>query len=108
MSLLKFVTYEGCSKSSGLYLVALSRDIFERHTTHHSKELSFTLIMMLIFYCCTVLFNNYSLIWVCTICLCLFSRQQVFEMFIVHQILFLFGSILYFPVNIFSILAGLS
>ena len=31
------------SKCSNLYLEALSRDIFERHTMHHSKELSFYL-----------------------------------------------------------------
>ena len=30
--------YEGCTKSVYLYLVALSRDIFERHTMRDSKE----------------------------------------------------------------------
>ena len=52
--------YEGCSRSSDLYLVALSRDIFERPTMHHSQERDFTFIMMLIFSHCTVSFNNYS------------------------------------------------
>ena len=39
--------YEGCSKSSDLYLVALSRDFFEKHTMQHSKELVFTPMVML-------------------------------------------------------------
>ena len=52
--------YEGWSKSSDLYLVALYRDIFEGHTMHHSNERVFTFIMMLIFSSCTVSFNNYS------------------------------------------------
>ena len=34
--------YEGCSESSELYLVELSRDIFWRHSMHHSKKLPFT------------------------------------------------------------------
>ena len=48
------------SKSFDLYLVALSREMFERHTMHHSKELALTFIMMLVFSRCTVFFNNYS------------------------------------------------
>ena len=54
--------YGGCSKSSDLYLVALSRDIYERHM-HVSKELVFTSIMMLIFSHCNVLFNNCSTLY---------------------------------------------
>ena len=44
-------------------LVALSRDIFERHTMHHSKELAFIFITMLIFSRCSVVFNNYSTLY---------------------------------------------
>ena len=51
-------TYEGSSKSSDIYLVALSRGIFERHNMHHSREQAFTFIMMLIFSPCTVSLNN--------------------------------------------------
>ena len=57
--------YEGCSKSSDdLYLLAVSRDIFERHTMHHSKELYCTLIKMLISSRCTVSFNNYNILYI--------------------------------------------
>ena len=55
--------YEGRSKSSDRYLLALSRDIFERHTMHHSNEQALTFIMMLVFSRCTVSFNNYSTIY---------------------------------------------
>ena len=47
-------------KSRSLPCIALSKDIFERHTVHHTKELVFTFIMMLIFSRCIVSFNNYS------------------------------------------------
>ena len=57
----KNVTYEGCSKSSDLYFVSLSRDIFERHTMHHLKELAFAFIMMLVFSPCLVSLNNSTL-----------------------------------------------
>ena len=52
--------YEGWSKSSDRCLVALSRDCFERHAMHHSKDQVFTFIMMLICSRCTVSFHNYS------------------------------------------------
>ena len=55
--------YEGLSKSSDCCFVALSRDIFERHTMHHSKDLVFTFITMLICSRCTVLVNNYSTLY---------------------------------------------
>ena len=55
---ISIITYEGWSKSSDVYLAALSRDIFERHTMHHSKELAFIFIMMLVFSRCTVSFNT--------------------------------------------------
>ena len=41
----KHETYEGRSKSSDHCLVASSRNIFEKHTMHHSKDLVFTFIM---------------------------------------------------------------
>ena len=52
--------YEGCFKSSDLYLqvVALCRDIFWRHTMRHPKELALTLILMLILSRCTVSFKE--------------------------------------------------
>ena len=50
--------YEGCSKSSYLYLIA----VWE-YAMHHSKALTLTFIMMLIFSCCTVSFNNYSTLY---------------------------------------------
>ena len=56
--------YEGCSNSSDLYLVALFRDIFERHTMYHSKEMYFTFIMLLISSRRTVSFNNYSILYI--------------------------------------------
>ena len=40
--------FERCSKSSDFYLVALSRDICERHTIYRSIEPSFSFKMMLI------------------------------------------------------------
>ena len=55
--------YEGWSKSSDRYLVALSRDIFERHTMHHSNEQGLTFIMVLIISRCNVSFNNYSTLY---------------------------------------------
>ena len=55
---ISIITYEGWSKSSDVYLAALSRDIFERHTMQHSKELAFIFIMMLVFSRCTVSFNT--------------------------------------------------
>ena len=54
------LTYEGCSKKSDRSLVVLSKVIFERHNMHHSKELSFTVIRMLIFSRCTVAFIIYG------------------------------------------------
>ena len=54
------LAYKRCSKNSDLYLVALYRDIFERQTIHHSKELAFAFISIPIFSRCTVSFNNYS------------------------------------------------
>ena len=50
-------------KKNYLYSVALSRDSFERHIMHHSKELAFTFIMMLLFSSCIVLLNNYSTLY---------------------------------------------
>ena len=55
--------YEGCSKSSDLYLVALSIYIFESHTMHHCKELAFTFIMVHIFSLDTLSFNYYSTLY---------------------------------------------
>ena len=56
-------TYEGWSKSSDRYLVALYIDIFERHAMHHSNEQALTFIMMLAFARCTVSLNNYSTLY---------------------------------------------
>ena len=56
--------HEGCSKNSNLYLEALSRYIFEKHTMPHSKELSFTFIIILISSSCSVLFNNYNKLYI--------------------------------------------
>ena len=53
---------------SDLYLVALYGDIYERHTIHNSKEQVFTFMMMLIFFRCFVLFNNYSTIQLLSKC----------------------------------------
>ena len=55
--------YEGWSKSSDRCLVALSRDIFERHTMHHSKDLVFTFMVMLMVSRCTVSINSYSTLY---------------------------------------------
>ena len=54
----------GMIQNSDRCLVALSRDIFERHTMHHSKDLVFTFIMMLMFSQCTVSINNYSILYI--------------------------------------------
>ena len=56
MSIHDTIFYKGRSKCSDLYLEALSRDIFEKHTMHHSKDLSFIFIMMLIVPRCSVSF----------------------------------------------------
>ena len=58
-----FLYTKGVPKNSELYLVALSKDILEMHTIHHSKELSFTLKIMLIFLCCIVSFNSYRILY---------------------------------------------
>ena len=60
---LKNLRYEGWSKSSDRCLVILSRDIFERHTMHHSKDQVLTFIMMLLFSRCTVSINNHSTLY---------------------------------------------
>ena len=56
--------YKGGSKCSDLYLEALARDIFEKHAMHHSKELSFIFIMMLIFSHCSVSSYSYSILYI--------------------------------------------
>ena len=56
--------YEGCSKSSEIYLIALSRDSFERHAMRHLKELSFSLQMMLISPRCIVTLNSYGILYI--------------------------------------------
>ena len=45
------------------YLVALSRDIFERHIMHYSKIQVFTFIMMLTFSSCNFSFNKYNTLY---------------------------------------------
>ena len=55
------LAYEGCSKSSELYLIGLSRNTFERQSIYNLKELYFSLKMMLISPPCIVLFNYISL-----------------------------------------------
>ena len=59
----KVINYEGSSESSDRCLVALSRDIFERHTMHHSKDLVFTYVMMLFFSRCNASINIYSTLY---------------------------------------------
>ena len=61
--LLYLLFYEGWSKSSDRDLVALSRNIFERHTMYHLNEQALTFILMLVFSRCTVSFNNYSTLY---------------------------------------------
>ena len=75
--------YEGWSKSSDRCLVALSRDIFERHTMHHSKDLVFIFIMMLIFSGYTVAIDNYSTLYmVHSIPQAFFSYYRIMIVFI--------------------------
>ena len=45
-----FIIYEGCSKNLKFSHKSLSREIFERHISHHLKALSFAFNMMLIFF----------------------------------------------------------
>ena len=56
--------YEGCPKSSELYLMALSRDTFARHAMYQLKELFVCLQMMLISPRCIVSFNSYGIIYI--------------------------------------------
>ena len=75
-------TYEGWSKSSDRCLVALSKDIFERHTMHHSKDQVFSFIMMLIFSRCTFSFNDYSTLYMAhSIPLAFFSYYRIVIIF---------------------------
>ena len=60
----KMLYYEGLSKSSDRYVVALSRDIFERHTMHNLKEQVFTVIMMLVCSRCTVWSYKYITLYI--------------------------------------------
>ena len=52
------------SKSSELYLIALSRDISERHATYYLNELAVSLKMMLISPRCVVLLNSYGILYI--------------------------------------------
>ena len=53
---------EGRSESSDHYLVALSRDIFEKHTVYHSKELPFS--YYLAHPRCTITFNSNIILYI--------------------------------------------
>ena len=64
MSIHHTIFYEGRSKCPDLYLEALSRDIFEKHTMHHSKDLYFIFIMMLIVHRCSVSSYSYSILYI--------------------------------------------
>ena len=44
-------------------VLIVARDIFERHTMHHSNVQALAFIMMLVFSRCTVSLNNYSTIY---------------------------------------------
>ena len=44
---------------------------------HHSKELALTFIMMLVFSCCTVTFNNYSTLYIIYLNLNLSSQASL-------------------------------
>ena len=50
------------SKSSELYLIALSRDISERHATYYLNELAVSLKMMLMSPRCVVSLNSYGIL----------------------------------------------
>ena len=52
-----------CDTRDDPKVLIVSRDIFERHTMHHSNEQALTFIMMLVFSRCIVSFNNYSTLY---------------------------------------------